>query len=302
MNIMARTYDHDTDFDRVGKFLLETYRTVGDHINWLQPRWEYIHFHPLSKEIDLASIVVWEADGRIVGVAHPEHPMGVAYFEIDPEFGWLRQEMLDRAEASISTQTEGTRCLRVYINDLDHEFQDIVTKRGYSRDGSGEPMSHFPVPDELRIPLLPEGYRLTDLATGNDLGELHRVLWRGFDRGDDPPDDGLELRKFMQSAPNYDRRLNIVAIAPDGHFASYCGMWMDPVNRACYVEPVATDPEHRRKGLASAAVIEGIRRCAERGATVAYVGSTLPMYRSIGFEECYRSSRWVREWRGTSTL
>lgn len=40
-----------------------------------------------------------------------------------------------------------------------------------------------------------------------------------------------------------------------------------------YVEPVATDPDYRRMDLGKAAVLEGIRRCGELGAEVAYVGS-----------------------------
>jgi len=109
----------------------------------------------------------------------------------------------------------------------------------------------------------------------NDLCKLHRVLWRGFDHGDEPPDDGFEERTFMQSAPNYRKDLNIVVVAPDSNFVSYCGMWYEPINRIAYVEPVTTDPDYRRMGLGCTVVMEGIRRCGELGATVACVGATM---------------------------
>lgn len=47
-------------------------------------------------------------------------------------------------------------------------------------------------------------------------------------------------------------------------------------------------------GLASAAVLEGIRRCGALGATVAYVGSDQPLYRSIGFTKVYNSECWLK--------
>jgi predicted N-acetyltransferase YhbS len=71
-------------------------------------------------------------------------------------------------------------------------------------------------------------------------------------------------------------------------------MFYEPTNRFAYVEPVATDPDYRRMGLGKAAVLEGIRRCSELGATVAYVGNDLPIYQSIGFKKGYVSECWVK--------
>ena len=76
--------------------------------------------------------------------------------------------------------------------------------------------------------------------------------------------------------------------APDGAFASYCGIWYEPVHRIAYMEPVATDPDYRRMGLGRAAVLEGVRRCGVEGATVAYVGTGMHIYRSIGFRRMYK--------------
>ena len=54
-----------------------------------------------------------------------------------------------------------------------------------------------------------------------------------------------------------------------------------------YVEPVATDPDFRRMGLGKAAVLEGIRRCGEMGAEVAYVGSDQLFYQKLGFKKIF---------------
>ena len=296
MRARLRQYDHAADYERVGRFLVRTYRTTGGHINWLQPRWEYMHYHPLIRGVDLDSIGVWDAHGEIVGAVHPEHEMGTAYFEIDPEYGGLKGEMLTYAQEHVSTRRDGVRRLRVHVNDEDDGFQRLAAEWGYVRGDRCEPMSHLPIPARLAAASLPAGFRLKSLAEDNDLRKLNRALWRGFNHGDEPPDDGIEDRKFMQSAPNYRRDLNIVVEAPDGNFVSYCGMWYEPVHAIAYVEPVATDPDYRRMGLGSAAVMEGVRRCGGMGASVACVGSTKPFYFSLGFRLAYSSSVWQREW------
>jgi len=99
----------------------------------------------------------------------------------------------------------------------------------------------------------------------------------------------------MQSGPNYRKGLAIVAEAPTGDFVAYGGMWFDPVNRFGYVEPVATDPDYRRRGLVRACVLEGIRRCGELGATVAYVGTDKPFYLSFGFGKLFTLNCWLKE-------
>ena len=113
-----------------------------------------------------------------------------------------------------------------------------------------------------------------------------------------PAVDGVDDRRFMQSAPNYRKDLNIAVEAPNGDFASYCGMWLEPRHAIAYVEPVATDPTYRRLGLGRAAVLEGVRRCGARGATVAYVGSAQEFYRSLGVlsTSVHGSAAWRREW------
>ena len=296
MRAMVRRYEHDRDYERVGRFLLTTYGTGSGHVNWLQPRWEYMHYHPLVCELDLTLIGVWEAGGLIVGVVHPEHTLGTAYVQIDPEWYELKEEMLTYAEEHLSASDNGVRRLRVYINDHDVEFQRVAAGMGYLKGRDCEPMSRLKLAEGLAVVSLPAGFRLMSLTESNDLRQVHRVLWRGFNHQGDPREDGIGGRVFMQSAPNFRKDLNIVVLAPNGAYVSYCGMWYEAVHRVAYVEPVATDPEFRRIGLARAAVLEGVRRCADRGATVAYVGSDRPFYRSLGFRQVYNRSAWEREW------
>ncbi len=71
-------------------------------------------------------------------------------------------------------------------------------------------------------------------------------------------------------------------------------MWVVPENKVAYVEPVATDPDYRRMGLGRAAVLESLRRAAEFGAEVAWVGSGQEFYKAMGFETMFKFDVWVK--------
>jgi GNAT superfamily N-acetyltransferase len=104
----------------------------------------------------------------------------------------------------------------------------------------------------------------------------------------------FESRRMMFDTPKARRDLKIAVVAPDGNLVSFCGMFYEPTGRFGYVEPVATDPLYRRMGLGKAAVLEGIRRCYELGATTAYVGNDLPIYLATGFKVIYTSQCWKK--------
>ena len=296
MRIEIRRYEHRSDYEEVGRFLRGTYGRTGGHMNWVEPRWEYMHHHPLIRDVDLSSIGVWERNGEMVGVVHPEHFMGLAYLEIHPDFGGLKEEMLCHAEEALSTLHGAGRRLGVVVNDRDEGFHRVLAAGGYAKSGESEPMSHFTIPRPFPAIPLPAGFRLMSLAEDNDLQKVDRLLWRGFDHGDEPPRGSVEDRRFMQSAPSFRGDLTMVVESPEQAFVAYCGIWHEPVNHFAYVEPVATDPDYRRMGLGRAAVLEAIRRCGELGAEFACVGSARPFFLALGFRQVYNRSVWQKEW------
>jgi GNAT superfamily N-acetyltransferase len=254
-----------------------------------------MHFHPLVDESSLHRIGVWEDEGEMVALVHHEHRMGEVYFEVAPAYADLKPTMLDHALEQLAGADDDGRYLAAYVDDRDENFQTAARERAFSRVEKGaEPMTELladAVPPNAE---LPPGFRITDLEQDDDIMKVHRLMHRGFDHPGEPDPADLPGRRRMQSAPNFRRDLAVAVAAPDESFASCCWMWYEPVNRFGYVEPVCTDPDHRRLGLGRAAVIEGVRRCVGLGATRAYVGSTLPIYRSIGFRQVYLQHRWVK--------
>ena len=67
-----------------------------------------------------------------------------------------------------------------------------------------------------------------------------------------------------------------------------------PEHRFAYVEPVATDPDYRRRGLGAAAVMETLRRVQREAAEVAWVGSDQEFYKALGFETKFQRDLWVK--------
>ncbi len=284
------------DFDVVSDFLTGLYLPGNRDGNWLQPVWEYGYAHPWFDESSVSRIGIWEDGGQVAGGATYELRLGEAFFHTQPDYEHLKPEMLEYAEHNlVATDGGGEGTLKAFVNDFDDAFEAVVTTRGYARrPDCDRPMSQFELPD-LSPPIrVAGGFRVQSLADENDLRKVHRVLHRGFNHPGEPPDDGIEGRRKMQSGPHHRKDLTIVAVAQNGDYVSYCGMWYDAVNQFGYVEPVATDPDYRRRGLGSAVVLEGIRRCGELGATVAYVGTDKPFYLSLGFKRLFTQNCWVK--------
>jgi GNAT superfamily N-acetyltransferase len=296
MTIKLRQYKLLDDFRKISEFLVEYYQPGNQDGNFLEPAWEYLHGHPWLDEQSLDKIGVWEDSGKIAGVAHYEHKLGEAFFEIHPRYTSLKPEMLEYAEKHLCGKTtEGQRYLKVFVNDFDEEFEELVKSRGYKKDAAlARPMSQLKVKQPFRTASLPDGFVLKSLADDNDLSRLNRVIYRGFNHGDEPPAVDYKERMKQQSVPNYRKDLNIIVIAPDRNYVAYAGTWFEIHNKYAYVEPVCTDPAYRLRGLGKAAVLEGIRRCGELGAQVAYVASTQPFYYTMGFKKTLTCNCWVK--------
>ena len=297
MAITNRPYVLEEDFFLVSKFLLDTYRQGGIYPNWEESRWQYMHSHPNTDLSQTSKIRIWEDDGKVAGVVSHEGDLGDAFFLEHPNYTFLKEEMFQYADQNLYTVTdEGKNRLVLHINEWDNDLAALATRVGYTKlEDEAEWCSMFVMPEPFPQITLASGFSLQSLADENDLHKIHRVLWRGFNHPGEPPLEGIADRKRMQTSPNFRHDLTIVTVAPNGDYASFCGMWYEPQTGLAYVEPVATDPTYRRMGLGKAAVLEGIRRCKELGATHAMVGSGQVFYQEIGFKKMFRSYPWVKE-------
>ena len=296
MTITARRYDPASDYEPVSRFLIDVYEPTDRLLNWLQPRWEYMHHHPFIADVPLERIIVFEDDGRIVGLAHPEDKLAFVYFQRAPGYDEILPAMFAHADEwfggrSIMLQRD---IIGLFINDFDQTLEDLATSFGYERLEFHDGYSKYDLTRTVPEVALPDGYRMQSLAEENDQQKINRCLWRGFNHEGEISAEDLDARAVAQHAPNFRKDHTMVAVAPNGDYVSYAGIWHVPENRLAYVEPVATDPEHRKLGLGRACVLETLRRVQAAGAEVAWVGSDQPFYAAMGFAKMFQRNLWVK--------
>jgi ribosomal protein S18 acetylase RimI-like enzyme len=108
------------------------------------------------------------------------------------------------------------------------------------------------------------------------------------------------FRRFMQS-PVYNGERDVVAVAPDGRFATFCIFWLDPVNKVGLFEPVGAHPDFQKKGLGKAALSEGLRRMKTSGMETAIVcaevdnEAAVRLYESAGFRTANKFCMYVKD-------
>ena len=295
MPTQFRTYTGEPgftdDFLRVRDFLVRINRKNPILYDFEWGRWEWAFSLPYLDTANLSKIGIWEANGEIVALATYEEGPGSIYFCIDPVYHFLKTEMLLYAQENLRSADGG---LKILVNNVDEELQLIAAKHGFVATQELEGNAVYDI-DLAKIDYaLPPGYSIISLAEDFDIVKFDRVLWRGFNHEGEPPATETDLadRHTSISGPHLNLDLCILVVAPNGDYASYCGMWYDSETEYALVEPVATDPDHRLLGLGKAAVLEGIRRCGQLGAKQAYVGSSQQFYYQIGFRPIPTSTFW----------
>lgn len=255
-----------------------------------------MHAHPFVDRIDLSRIGIAEHHRHVVGVIHPEHHPAFCHLQAHPGTAEVKAALVDWAIGTCGghSETFGGEVIGIWVPDPDPGLEAILTDRGFASSGEREPMAVRNLTRRLPEVDLADGYRLTSLAEEDDVHQVNRVLWRGFGHDGPPPDEEIPGRLRVQRSPHFRRDLQVIVVDAEGGYAAYAGLWIDPVNRIAMVEPVATDPDHRRRGLASAAIVEGLRRAHAEGVTEAWVGADLPVYAALGFTVTCHDTLWVK--------
>jgi len=172
---------------------------------------------------------------------------------------------------------------------LGTELAEAFAGLGLVRDDS-EPMYWHAMPLE-RLPraLVADGYRARHVRLPEDLAPRVAVHRAAFGTDERPSRVTGESYAAVAAAWPYREELDWIVEAPDGSFAAFCLVWHDVVNGVGLLEPVGTHPEHRRRGLASAACAAALRAVRDDGASTAVVlavsDESRALYRSLGFVE-----------------
>ena len=286
MKLTMRNYQSEEDYWRIRDFqrklmILNERRELSWHVARLDYWWWFIN--PDIEKIALEeNVFLWETEsGEIAAVLNPEG-RGQAYLQVHPGFHTpeLDEEMIASAEERLPVAgKDGQRMLQIFIDSQDKTRLQILTQRGFKRveEAGNQEYQHRRSLDEA-LPDVSQiaGYTIRPMGDGLEL--LERCYASGLGFHDDDINiarnnrDHPEWYHGIQSAPLYRRDLDIVAVAADGSVASFCTAWFDDVSRTAYLEPVATVPAHRKRGLGKAVLLEVLHRLKKMGCKVAFVG------------------------------
>lgn len=246
-------------------------------------------------------IAVWECGERTVAWAWARtgpDGAGRCDLQLDPAHPELAGELLDWFE-----ETAGPAGA-VTVLETDAAVLDALGARGYREVTDGPFFVHLRRElTDLSMPHIPEGYWLRHVrgeADAEARAAVHRAAFTGPDGG---PAVTAEGYRQVQRGPGYRRELDWMAgRLSDGRPVAFCLVWLDEVNAAAALEPVGTDPAHRRLGLAGACVLaalHGARRTGARTARVCARGdeaapAALAAYTALGFRPFARNRTFRR--------
>jgi len=290
-----RRYKALIDFERVHRFLTETYDPTTLNSYLLPQYFEYGHTHRNFNHHLTHRFGIWEDCGEIVGFVcygmYPGEYPGKCHLHLKKGYEHLLPESLAWAESTLYEEKDGLKKLACWITDKEQHKKELLQSKGYKLHNS-EPVNIFDYKNDFQKHDLSPGFILID-GTDIDYSKLNTCFWQSFE-GTDDPDNNFDCRIHMWNAPNIRLDLNTIIIAPDGDYACALGMWYDEYNKYAYLEPLATAPKYQGMKLATIALSEAMSKTKALGAEYCF-GSTGEFYTALGFEPiCYREL-WEKE-------
>jgi mycothiol synthase len=279
--LTMRSLESEADYWQIRAFLREVFLLNGrEERTWQPARLDYWRWHVILNCKSCAPIhevtTIWETEqGDIVAVLNPEG-RGEAYLQIHPRAYSIEliEMMLQVAEADLPlVQQDGRRTITIWANKQDTILYEKLQTDGYCLGDWAEHVWCRSLNDPVPQSDVAEGYEIRPLGGLEELPARSWASWRAFHPNE--PDkcyEGWDWYLNIQRMPLYRRDLDIVAVASGGEIAAFTTLWFDDVTRTGYFEPVGTAPEHQRRGLGKAVMLDGMRRMKRMGGTLATVG------------------------------
>ena len=228
-------------------------------------------------------------------------PRGPRRRDLEAEIrAWAMRCLEDRARR----QGSGTRyAVSEQVSDDDPDRITLLESEGFVRAAWHRLLYSRSLCNPIVEPRLPPGYTLR-----NTKGEAEVAKHAALQHDAFSPYASTTAHRYLRvmRTPGYDPWLDLVVEATDGTLAAGCICWMDDINNVGLFEPLGTRPAFRRRGLAMALMLEGLRRLKARVAVTALAagnhpsdrGDHLPaeftasrlIYESVGFDLVHRLS------------
>ncbi len=188
----------------------------------------------------------------------------------EPMVDWAEGRLVRQAEAAEPAAELSTGC-----REEDTRRLNFLEQSGFF----AQPVRtlHFirRLDELLPAPVLPAGFQIRPIR-----GEEELEAWVTLHQAAHGTQSmTVDQRRAMMRTPEYERELDLVAVAPDGRLAAYVMGHFSPEEnlysgqKMGYTDPVATHPDFQRLGLARALLLAGFERLKERGLDSAQLGT-----------------------------
>ena len=303
MSIKTRQFQLLSDVNLVWDFLVDIYdRNQGGGMaapffeHALQSSWMDLSYTYLDR--------LWFDGDKAVAFVYYESPVTDIYFNVRKGYEFLADELIDYAVSSMPDF--GHRQQLMLFNGQEF-LMEAAVRHGFRMQYEYENRI-FDFRNELNYEL-PAGYHFVE-PHDTDAFKLAKLCWYGFGHGEKGPFEGWDQQDesydwtpaksykgvvgpFLSPSPHATPQYNIVIVNENKEYVCFSGMWWVPQNKLAYMEPLCTAPEHRRKGLAAAALSRHYHRMKALGATH-MTGGNDPFYEKIGYGKGVRWTIWAR--------
>ncbi len=260
-------------YQDIYQFLLHAQQfEYNEHFHW--GRFEWMQIHTMLDEDKLTNIAMFkdeknETVGMITYDTSYEDRVYLLHTTTDKS---LLNKMID----TVLENENGKATMKV--NSKDEALAEVLRERGFERKRKDASVLELDLSGALEYKI-PDEYVISPQEFNMDNWQYQLVLYSGFNHEGIPErwDDEVFARGV-----NVKEQLKTFAISKD-RYCAHCGLWYTQ-GAVAYVEPVATVPEHRRKGLARAVIYEACKRAKNLGAKRATVLSDQKFYYRIGFK------------------
>lgn len=293
-----------TDINLVWDFLVDTYDWKND-CGRAAPFFEYAL---TSSWMDTSYSFLdrlWFDGDKVVAFVYYENPVTDIYCNVRKGYEFLADELVDYAISNIPHFNNEQQFV---LFEGQQFLKDAAAKRGFKQVYEwNEGIFNFK--NELNYEL-PEGYHFVD-PKNMDILKCSKLCWYGFGHGDkgefkdwDKYDDSMDwtpakshkgaLSRILTPSPHDSSQYNIVIADKNEEYVCFSGMWWVPQNQLAYMEPLCTHPDHRKKGLASAALSLHYKRMKALGASH-MTGGGDPFYQKLGYGKGCHCTIWRKE-------
>ncbi len=294
----TRLYQTEPDYALMRQLLMQTFPLTNPPLNCTTGDLDW--WRSTTNDPDVMSKVrLWFDDiGTLVAFVWP----GKAQVDvmIRPNHRKLERMILSQAEDEFRqtlASDSSERSFSYWSLEQDTVRNMLLTEFGYQRADDYLTLHKLTLERELEPRPLTAGYQVRSFLGESEIEarvDVHRAAFH-------PSKMTVEKHRNVIASNTYRQELDLVCAAPDGTPAAYTIVWFDEVNRIGIFEPVGCHPDHQRKGLASAVMVEGLRRLYDLGATHAYVNSWREdsagayTYKALGFEVIGRIYQWRKD-------